>query len=470
MKLIVQFLVWVVIAETVNAQNDSLSKLIEKNPYYLDSLNLMVKDVIITGNDITKEEIILREMSLRKGSKFNIENYEDDVRKIYNLGLFTKVDITPVPVSGKEILLNVKVQERWYIYPLPQGGIEDGEWAKKWVGLKIKWDNFRGRNETALLNFRILYNPSIHASYSVPWIGEKLHLYASLGGGYSKTRNKSLEAVGRTSGGEVITADEEDYDNTEYFAQLTVGKYITERLSVFTDLDYNHLRVSQYDTGRTVSPTGVDKYLTGGFGIKYDSRDILEFATKGYYVKTNFLVYGFLDKLINFQRFNFESQSFIPVHFTKDYYVTVASRFFTTLARGEVIPAYQHVYLGYSEDYVRGWKGPAFEGEDKIVIFNELRIPIIKPRYIGAKKIMVVRNMPFIGKLNLKYGLYLTLLYDIGTVFDRNENIFKKRFLSGTGIGLNVILPFGYVLRTEWNFRLGKPTVGQLGLSLSAKF
>ncbi len=447
-----------------------MSKIIENNPYAADTMKMTVKDVFVSGNEITKDEIILREMSLKKGSKFTVENYAHDLKKIYNLRLFTKVDIAPVPVSEKQVLLNVHVEERWYILPLPQAGIEDGEWAKKWFGVNIRWDNFRGRNETVSANFRFLYNPFIKLTYSVPWIGKKLHLYTSIGGGYMKIRNQSLAAVGRTNGGEVITASDTNFDNTEYYGQLTVGKYISGRISVFTDIAYNYLKVSQYAPGRTLSPTGTDKYMTLGAGVSYDSRDIIEFATKGFYLKTNYLRYGFLQKETDFGRWNFEAQSFIPINFTKHYYITIASRVFTTLANGAVIPYYQHVYLGYSGDYVRGWKKTAFEGEDEFTLYNEIRIPLIQPTYVKAEKVPVIKGLPIVGKMSLKYGLYLTPLYDIGTVWDKGQSISKVRFFNGAGIGLNAVLPFGYIVRVEWEFRLGKPTVGAVRFSLYSKF
>ncbi len=75
-----------------------------------------------------------------------------------------------------------------------------------------------------------------------------------------------------------------------------------------------------------------------------------------------------------------------------------------------------------------------------------------------------------IKKLDLKYGLYFTVLYDIGGVWFKDDNLKKVRFRSGTGIGLNFILPFGYVLRADWAFRIAKPTVGEINLSLNAKF
>ena len=110
--------------------NDSLKQQFEKSALTVDSLNLKVNSIIITGNKTTKDDIITREMSLKKGSKFTLEKYSEDLLNIYNLALFTKVDIIPVPMGEKEIALNVDVKERWYILPLPNAGIEEGEWKK----------------------------------------------------------------------------------------------------------------------------------------------------------------------------------------------------------------------------------------------------------------------------------------------------------------------------------------------------
>src|SRR6185436_4098984 len=98
--------------------NDSLQKQFDENALKIDTMNLIVKSIIITGNKTTKDEIILREMSLKTGSKFTLKKYSDDIQNIYNLALFTKVDIIPIPLNDKEIGLNVDVQERWYILPL----------------------------------------------------------------------------------------------------------------------------------------------------------------------------------------------------------------------------------------------------------------------------------------------------------------------------------------------------------------
>ncbi|MEO8513156.1 MAG: POTRA domain-containing protein [Ignavibacteria bacterium] len=450
--------------------NDSLKKQFDDNAMKIDSMNLIITSIVISGNKTTKDEIILREMSLKKGEKFTLKKYSNDLLNIYNLALFTKVDIIPVPVSEKEIMLNIDVQERWYILPLPNAGIEEGEWKKVWVSMNLRWDNFRGRNERLNAGFRIFYNPSVSLSYYVPWVGEKLHLFMGLGGSWSRQRNKSLIAVGRQSGSNTIAYNDSNFENTQYKIELTLGRYFGRNFSVFTEFRFNHLRVSKYAPGRTLSENGLDRYLVVGGGIAYDSRDIYEYATKGLYFRTLYERYGFFDKEINFGRYTLENQSFIPIPIKKDYYITFASKLYTSLAMGANIPYYNHEYLGYSEDYVRGWKGKAYEGDDVFTIYNEIRIPILKPRYVRGRDMMIVKDLPIIKNLDIRHGLYFTIIYDIGTVWYKEENLFKKRFLSGAGIGLNFIAPFGYVVRADWVFRLGTPTVGQLGFSLSAKF
>ncbi len=450
--------------------NDSLQKIFEENALKIDTLNLKVSSIIVTGNKTTKDDIILREMHLKKGSKFTLKEYSEDLLSIYNLALFTKVDIIPVPVGEKEIALNVDVKERWYILPLPNAGIEEGEWKKIWLSMNLRWDNFRGRNERLNAGFRIFYNPSVSLSYFVPWIGEKLHLFMGIGGAWQRQRNRSLTAVGRESGSNTIAYNDSNYENVQYKAELTIGRYFGKHFSVFTEYKFNHLRVSQYAPGRTVSDDGVDRYITLGAGVSWDSRDINEYATKGLLFRTMYERYGFLDEEVNFGRFILENQSFIPLPLTKSYYITLASKLYTSLAMGAIIPVYNHEYLGYSEDYVRGWKGKAYEGDDIFTVYNELRIPVIKPRYIRGKDMVIVKDIPIVKNLDIRHGLYFTLIYDIGTVWYKDEKISTKRFYSGAGIGVNIIAPFGYVLRADWVFRLGKPTVGQIGFSLSAKF
>ncbi len=62
----------------------------------------------------------------------------DDVQRIYKLGLFNKVDVYPVPTdSAKVVNLMFIVEERFYIIPIPQGGFRNGEFSKFWAGANV---------------------------------------------------------------------------------------------------------------------------------------------------------------------------------------------------------------------------------------------------------------------------------------------------------------------------------------------
>ena len=456
---------------SVPLSSDSTNAMLEKLAHRVDSLNLKIKDIIVTGNKVTKEYIITRELEFKKGDTFNSKKYINSVKNLNNLGIFAKAEIIPIPVSDNELSLNVDVQERPYIIPVPGGGVDEGEYFKKlYLTLNLKWDNFRGRNESLSLFGRVLYNPSIRFTYTNPWYAGKTHLFTGYTIGYSRTRNQSIRALGIPNGENTIPFEYPNFEWFNFSTDITFGKYFSRHFSVFTDAGYNYVRISQSPEGRTFNADGKDRYLNLGLGAAFDFRDVKDFTTKGYYVKGIYTRYGFTDKQINTGRFTLESMSFIPVYFNKDFYITLASRVYTSLGIGANIPLYQHVFLGYSDNYIRGWSGKAYEGEDELVVYNEIRIPVYQPRYINGSKVPIIKGIPVLNKMDLRHGLYLAVIYDVGATFDHTDRISKQRFLSGAGLGVDVILPFGLIGRADWVFRLAKPVVGEIGFSLSSKF
>ena len=472
------FIILILASLKVTAQNNSIyipeassDSAIAKLSKQLDSLHLKVRDIIVTGNFTTKEYIVVRELELQKGTEFTAKKYFNSLSNLLNLNLFSKVTITPVPVADNGVTLNIEVEERPYFVPVPGGGVEEGEYFKKlYAALTLRFDNIRGRNETLILFTRFFYNPEIRLTFRDPWFAGKSHLFTLFNTGWKKHRNQSIRALGIANGQNTIKYEVPNFTNYITNIDIIFGKYFGRYFSIFADAGYNHLRVSEYAPGRTFNSSGIDKFLNLGIGAGYDSRDYKYFASKGWYLHTTFTRFGIIDKLINYGRFDFESQTFIPISFSKDYYITIASRLFTSLSVGAIIPVYDHQFLGYSDNYVRGWSGKAYEGDDELTAFNEIRIPIYKPRYTKGSKIFFIQDVPVLRNMNLLNGLFATIIYDIGTTFDHTDRISKQRFLSGAGIGLDAVLPFGLVGRADWVFRLGHPIVGQVGFSLSAKF
>lgn len=211
--------------------NDDTLKNIKKKYAYLDSIKPLVSKITISGNEKTDDEVILRELTLRKGTLFSTTKYYDDLESLRKLGLFDSVAIEPVLLQDSSLQYNIFVKERPYIYPVPVAGIVDGDLKKIWGGANLKWDNFRGNNENISLDFGLGYKPFIHTSYTVPWIGEKSHYFTSFSGGYSRDRNMSQLALGSSSGTRefnYVNFNDSNFDYSDYTIKGAFGKYFTK--------------------------------------------------------------------------------------------------------------------------------------------------------------------------------------------------------------------------------------------------
>jgi len=432
----------------------------------LDSLYIELKPAL------SNEQRDKFEMQLIKGKVFTNEQCKEDRNRINNLGLFSRTEIEPLIKSGNRILINVKVKEKWYIYPMPSAGIVDGDIHKLWVGASIRWQNFRGRNENVMLNFGVGYNPFIHASYSIPMIGDKLKLFSSISGDYSKERNRSQLALGRANGSSTFNNREFNANNFDYYnygLKWTLGKYFSRNFSVYTDIGYNFSRVSNYDVGRTVSPDGIDRYMLTGIGLNYDSRDNREYTTVGFQLHLDYQHFGLINSVVDFGRLNFSQNTFLSPKIKEDYSVILSTKLNTSIAFGPYIPLYNHKFIGYGGDIIRGWYWFGFEGDNSLVINNEIKIPIISPDFLEGNQIPVIKKIKYLKNYSYKYGLYLTMFYDVETVWNKGDGFENMKFLNGTGLGLNVILPFGVITKVEWGVRLGTPTVGQIIFSFGGR-
>ncbi len=431
--------------------------------------DVYVEKILIVGNDITDDDVIRREVYVRENSKLDYKLLNEDVERIYNLGLFNKVDVYPVPTNDADSV-NVMfiVEEKFYIIPIPQGGFRNGEFSKFWAGLNVVWRNFRGRNETASLNFGIGYEPFVNLRYSVPWIGKNAHYYSSASIGYSKNYNQSLVAINDTTSNS-IPSSADNFLIYNFNASLGVGKYLTKNISLNSGVQYNSVHSSQYEPGRTVSPDGKDDYLLLSFAGIVDTRNSYEYTLAGSYYFLEYQKYG-VGKLLDFNRVNYDVRKFIPIKITDHYAITFAAKTAGSISFGGTIPYYLDQYYGYGK-IIRGYKKVVYEGENQFGEFNEFRIPIINPFYFKGKSLPVVNQISMLKNLNYRFGLFATLFFDIGAVWNKKDNFFKSQFINGFGTGLNYILPFGLVGRTDFAFRVEKKKFyPQIIFDLNASF
>lgn len=463
--IVIQFFILLLTVESKCQPRDS-AKYVVDSVIAENDLRLYIENIVISGNKITEADIILREMQTKENSYTSVEVLNRDIQRIYNLGLFTKVDVAPLPSSDKGYSLLITVEETFYILPIPIGGIKDGDLKKIWVGLNLKWRNFRGRNETLGLAFGVFYDPFINLSYSIPWIGKHHHYYTSFDVGYSVNNNKSIPESVNTP---LNVNDVYTYKTYNWNSRVSVGKYIFKDLSNSVSLGFNSTSTSDYIKDKTLSTSGTDNYLSLGYNINYDTRDSYEFSLAGASISANYLKYGF-GEIINYNSVGIDIRKFIPIKLSKNYLISFGTRINSTIFWGGNIADYHRPQLGYGK-LVRGWDDFVFEGENLLFYSNELRIPIVQPFYIPGRDLPITSKLPILKDFSYKFGLYVTLFFDAGGVWNKYDKIADTRFYNGYGAGLNFILPFGFVGRADWGFRHQNNFYkGQLILSLNASF
>ncbi len=428
-----------------------------------------VNRILIAGNKITDTDIITRELYTKEDSRLELSVLQDDIQRIYKLGLFNKVDVYPIPTdSATRVNIMFVVEERFYLLPLPQVGFRDGEFSKFWAGLNIAWNNFRGRNETASLSFGLGYEPFINLHYSVPWIGRKAHFFSAASVDYSKNYNRSLIAL-NDSLSNSIPASTDNFAIYNLGVSYTLGKYISKNCAIAGNLKYNIINSSKYELGRTVSTDGKDNFITLSFSGQIDTRSSNEYTLSGSYYFLEYKKFGF-GRLFDFNRINIETRKFIPVNIARNFSITFASRFLGSVSFGGVIPTYLNEFFGYDK-IIRGYKKNVFEGENQLGFFNELRIPIINPFYVRGKTMPGIRKISMLKNISYKFGLYGTIFFDMGGVWNKWDNFFNTGFKNGFGAGLNFILPFGFVGRTDFALRKQQEKfISQFIFDLNAAF
>jgi hypothetical protein len=124
------------------------------------SFNFIVKDILIKGNKITHDHIILRELSFKKNDTIHSSKEKEIFRKskenVLNTSLFNFVTIDTINANNGVSDILITVVERWYFWPLPFFEISERNFNTWWdnkdfskaaYGLFLSHENFRGRKE-----------------------------------------------------------------------------------------------------------------------------------------------------------------------------------------------------------------------------------------------------------------------------------------------------------------------------------
>lgn len=142
---------------------------------HVDISEGVVEDIVIVGNEKTKEKVITRELKLKKGKPFNKFQASRSMERLYNLGYFEDVNMKLLPGKENEhnVIIEIDVIEQKTGIVTVGAGYSDSDGT---VGIVELGDtNFRGTGDK--VNFHWEFGgagdgKNYTISYTHPWIND----------------------------------------------------------------------------------------------------------------------------------------------------------------------------------------------------------------------------------------------------------------------------------------------------------
>ncbi|WP_305982629.1 hypothetical protein [Roseivirga thermotolerans] len=417
--------------------------------------------IYVTGNKRTLESIILRELSFAEGDQIKVSDLADkivlDQQKLINTRLFVTAEIVPLFLSSTQCEVLIRLQERWYVFPVPIFKLADRNFTEWWVnqnrdfsrvnyGMQLYHLNFSGRNDRLVVRTQFGFTKRYSFQYSVPYINR-----AQTAGLTLSTSFDTNKTVSYASDGHLQQFVQSEDVIRRIFS--TTGA-ITFRPSFYNRHSFilNYNRGSIADTVFRLNSeyfqanTQLQQYFAFGYSFVHDRRDYVAYPLTGTEFTFNFNQFGlgiFDDINMTSTRLGYGTFS----QLSKKLYL--ANRVDIYKNFSDEIPYLIRAGFGYNPDFIRGYERYVIESDFLASYRTALRYEVLK----GVKQINP-RSM--IDQFRtLPYAFYLKVFLDTGYAGDslasNINNFYNNQWIGSVGVGLDIVTYYDFVVRLEYS-------------------
>jgi len=441
---------------------------VEMDSQLVAQANNVVSEIKIIGNKLTKDYIILREMTFNVGDTLEnevfVQELEQSKKNILNTSLFNFTKMELAYSDSIHVVVYIQVVERWYIFPIPIFEIDDNNFNTWWqdrdlsrinYGMNVIHRNVRGRKERLGVMAKFGFSERLRLTYSIPYINKQRRSGMSFGLSY----NRKDEIVYTTFRNKRLLYKNEDRDairNLSAGVTYSYRKKIFEWHSVGIEFDYNSI----VDSVRILNPEylGDNKQKSQFFSLTYaytnDRRDSRNYPLKGSLFNVNIKKFGLgiNSSPVDLLNLQLQYRKYIPLKER----IYAAASFRGVLAANDNQPYLLRNGLGYNSFMIRSYELFVIDGQNIALGKAQVRYQLVKPRDWD------IQFMPQqFGKFH--FAMYVGIFADAAYVEDQfgyPDNNLANELQYGSGIGIDFVTYYDFVLRTE--FSMNK--FGQSGL------
>lgn len=418
-----------------------------------------VMGITISGNKTTKARIILRELVVHDGDSLSYtalyEKLERSRQNLMNTGLFNTVTVLPLYLDKAHVMVEVTVNERWYLWPAIIFDLADPNFNTWWLtrdfdrvnyGLYLYKYNLRGRNETGYIKAQFGYTRQFAFRYKVPNLDRTQRWGVSAGLSYDEQAEITAGTVDNVR---TLIRSDRGSNRDQWIGNLEVTLRRSHDIRHMARLNYVQATARDTVIGSALDyfsgSATATRFLTLGYTFIWDRRDNRAFPRRGHFEEARVDRYG-LGML------DVAAPDITTLYGTSKRWLHLHDKWTLGLSvRGKYTfgtpPYYVQEGLGYGH-YVRGYEYYVIDGEHFALGKANLIFQLIKPRTYRLE------HVPVEAFRTLYFALYLDLYSDLGHVWDSRyaeRNFLANRWISGNGVGLNVVTSYDQVLRGEYS-------------------
>ncbi len=425
------------------------------------STQIKIGNIYLLGSNKTRDEIILRELDFDQGDVLTVtelsEKLQLDQQKITNTRLFVSVEIVPLFLDNNQVEILVRVQERWYIFPIPIFKLADRNFTEWWVnqnrdfarvnyGAQVNHTNLTGRNDRFRVRAQFGFAKLFSFRYSVPYFNREQTLGFSISSSYTTT--KTLSYASSSHRQEFLQSD-------DILRRLfTVGTGLTYRPSFFTrhffSIGFSNQGIAQevndISNNYFVNNSERQTSIQLAYAFTVDKRDYVAYPLQGSFFQAQFNqigvgIYNDLSMFttrLTYSRFNKTTER-----------LYLAGRVGVYRNFADDIPYSKRKGFGYSPDFVRGYERFVIESDQLISFRGSARLKIFEGEKELNQSSMIdqFRTLPF--------AFYVKAFADAGysgsPLLSSSDNFFNNEWIGSVGIGIDIVTYYDFVMRLEYS-------------------
>lgn len=356
---------------------------------HIDISEGIVEDIVIVGNEKTKNYVITRELKLKKGKPFNKFLASRSMERLYNLGYFEDVNMKLLPGKTNEhdVIIEIDVIEQKTGIVTVGAGYSDADGT---VGIIELGDtNFRGTGDKVNLHWEFGgagVGKNYTLSYTRPWINDNGD---SLG---ASIFNRIYEYDDYDANGDKVA----EYDKRRKGWNLTWGHVSDEYRTNYFNFESSKESYDDHDGFETGEV--MDKYLAKNNITDYHDSDWYKDIMDNFGTTNSFTFTHVFDNRDNYfnaskgRRISFAAQwGGHGLGGDYDFYkFTAEGRFYKALGNGHILAlrlmggyidgdvSYGNLFDLGGSDTLRGYEDDQFKGKKMYAATLEYRFPIAK--------------------------------------------------------------------------------------------